>query len=91
MSNHTVCYLHRLRLDLKISPNSPRLGRQQIRGVCVCVCVCRGRKCGVWGICILVLGEKHRSMRPLATRRHCGRMVSRVCWEGVRVTLERAA
>ena len=33
----------------------------------------------------------HRSMRPWATRRHCGRMVSRVCWEGVRVTLERAA
>ena len=40
MSDHTVFYLHRLRLDLKISPNSSRLGRQQIRGVCVCVCVC---------------------------------------------------
>ena len=40
MSDHTVFYLHRLRLDLKISPNSSRLGRQQISGVCVCVCVC---------------------------------------------------
>ena len=30
-------------------------------------------------------------MRPWASRRYCGPMVSRVCWEGVRVTLERAA
>ena len=39
MSNHTVCYLHRLRIDLKISPNSSRQGRQQIRRVHTCVCV----------------------------------------------------
>ena len=39
MSNHTVCYLHRLRIDLKISPNSSRLGRQQLRGVCMCLYV----------------------------------------------------
>ena len=47
-------------------------------------------KCGVQGICILVLGERHRSMKLLASRRHCGSVVSRVCWEGLRVTLERA-
>ena len=40
MSNHTVCYLHRLRIDLKITPNSSRQGRQQIRRVHTCVCVC---------------------------------------------------
>ena len=43
MSDHTVFYLHRLRLDLKISPNSSRLGRQQMRGVCMGVCVCVSR------------------------------------------------
>ena len=30
-------------------------------------------------------------MKPLATRRHCGSMVSWVPWEGLRVTLGRAA
>ena len=40
MSNHTVFYLHRLRLDLKINPNSAMLGRQHMKGVCVCVCAC---------------------------------------------------
>ena len=40
MSDHTVFYLDRLRLDLKINPSSARLGRQQMTGVCVCVCVC---------------------------------------------------
>ena len=40
MSDHTVFYLDRLILDLKINPSSARLGRQQMRGVCVCVCVC---------------------------------------------------
>ena len=39
MSDHTVFYLHRLRLDLKINPNSAMLGRQHMKGVCVCVCV----------------------------------------------------
>ena len=30
-------------------------------------------------------------MKLLASRRHCESIVSRVCWEGLRVTLERAA
>ena len=38
-SDHTEFYLHRLRLDLKINPNSAMLGRQHMKGVCVCVCV----------------------------------------------------
>ena len=44
MSDHIVFYLHRLRLDLKINPNSAMLGRQPMKGVCVyvCVCVCVG-------------------------------------------------
>ena len=93
MSDHTVFYLHRLRLDLKINRNLAMLGRQHMKGVCVyvCVCVCRGCKCGMWGICILVLDGRHRFMRPLASRRNCGPIVSMVCWEGLRVTLERAA
>ena len=42
MSDHTVFYLDRLRLDLKINPSSARLGRQQMTGVCMCMCVCVG-------------------------------------------------
>ena len=57
---------------------------------CVCVCVCVFR---VWGIYILALHGRHRSMRlwTLATRRRCGPTVSKGSWEGWRVTLGRAA
>ena len=57
--------------------------------MCVCVCVFR-----VWGVYILALDRRHRSLRPVdlwATRRRCGPKVTSVTWEGWRFTLGRAA
>ena len=54
MSDHSVFYLQRIRVDLRINPNSVRLGRPDQGCVFVCLCV-EGLQVGLWGISILFL------------------------------------